>query len=118
MNTLQDRTAVQILSHRVQSLEKALEGCREAGRQLSAQLLAVMDAQEKMGNPVKIRVPAVIKGNRCRSKLATYARFQLWRVMFENGMTEYEIANEYGVDRTSIRNARKQEWLPDYMRRK
>ena len=117
MNTLQDKTAVQILSHRVQSLEKALEGCREAGRQLSAQLLAVMDAQEKMGNPVKIRVPDEIRKDRSRGKHAINRRFAIWRVMYENGMTESEISEQYGVDRHAIRNARLRGWRSGWARK-
>ena len=111
MNTLtEQKTAVQILSHRVQSLEKALEGCREAGRQLSAQLLSLMDAQEKMGNPVKIRVPDETRKDRSRGKHAINRRFAIWRVMYENGMTESEISEQYNVDRNAIRNARLRGW--------
>jgi len=111
MNTLQEqRTAVQILSNRVQSLEKALDGCREAGRNLAAQLLCLMDAQEKMGNPVKIKVPSEIREDRSRGKHAVNRRFAIWRVMYENGMTETEISEHYGVDRQAIRNARMRGW--------
>ena len=111
MNTLtEQRTAVQILSSRVHALEKSLANCREAGRRLSAQLLCLMDAQEKMGNPVKIKIPGEIRKDRSRGKHAVNRRFAIWRVMYENGMTEAEISEHYGVDRQAIRNARMRGW--------
>ena len=118
MNTLtEQKTAVQILSSRVHALEKSLANCREAGRRLSAQLLCLMDAQEKMGNPVKIKIPSEIRRDRSRGKHAINRRFAIWRVMWENGMTETEISREYGVERHSISNARMRGWKSGWTRR-
>ena len=118
MNTLtEQKTAVQILSSRVHALEKSLANCREASRKMAAQLLCVMDAQEKMGNPVKIRVPDEIKKDRCRDKHAINRRFAIWRVMYENGMTESEISEQYNVDRNAIRNARLRGWRSGWARK-
>ena len=117
MNTLtEQKTAVQILSSRVHALEKSLANCREASRKMAAQLLCVMDAQEKMGNPVKIRVPDEIRKDRCRDKHAINRRFAIWRVMWENGMTDSEISKEYGVDRHAVQNARLRGWKSAYSR--
>ena len=114
MNTLTEQTAVQILSSRVQTLEKALENCRKASSNLAAQLLCVMDAQEKMGHQVKIRIPEQVRRERTRDKYSVTRRFAIWHVMHENGMTDAEVAKAYGVDRGAVYNARMRGWKSGY----
>ena len=103
------RSAVTILSDRVRSLEKQLAACREAGRRLSAQLLTMMDEQSAMKAAGKIRIPKGID-NRSRLPNAVQYRYNIMRIMFENGMTEREIANELGVDRRGVYHARRNNW--------
>ena len=103
------KTSINILSDRVRSLEKQLAACREAGRRLSAQLLTMMDEQSAMKAAGKIRIP---KGIDKKSRLphAVQYRYNIMRIMFENGMTEREIANELGVDRRGVYHARRNNW--------
>ena len=103
------RSAVTILSDRVRSLEKQLATCREAGRRLSAQLLTMMDEQSAMKAAGKIRIPKGID-NRSRLPHAVQYRYNIMRIMFENGMTEREISNELGVDRRGVYHARRRGW--------
>ena len=103
------RSAVTILSDRVRSLEKQLANCREAGRRLSAQLLTMMDEQAAMKAAGRIRIPKGID-NRSRLPHAVQYRYNIMRIMWENGMTEAEIANELGVDRRGVYHARRRGW--------
>ena len=113
LKTLEDaqvqKTSINILSDRVRSLEKQLAACREAGRRLSAQLLTMMDEQAAMKAAGRIRIP---KGIDKKSRLphAVQYRYNIMRIMFENGMTEREIANELGVDRRGVYHARRRGW--------
>ena len=113
LKTLEDnqtqRSAVTILSDRVRSLEKQLANCREAGRRLSAQLLTMMDEQAAMKAAGRIRIPKDID-NRSRLPHAVQYRYNIMRIMWENGMTEAEIANELGVDRRGVYHARRSGW--------
>ena len=113
LKTLEDaqvqKTSINILSDRVRSLEKQLATCREAGRRLSAQLLTMMDEQAAMKAAGKIRIPKGID-NRSRLPHAVQYRYNIMRIMFENGMTEREIANELGVDRRGVYHARRRGW--------
>ena len=113
LKTLEDaqvqKTSINILSDRVRSLEKQLAACREAGRRLSAQLLTMMDEQSAMKAAGKIRIPKGID-NRSRLPHAVQYRYNIMRIMFENGMTEREIANELGVDRRGVYHARRNNW--------
>ena len=110
LKTLEDaqiqKTSINILSDRVRSLEKQLATCREAGRRLSAQLLTMMDEQSAMKAAGRIRIPKDID-NRSRLPHAVQYRYNIMRIMFENGMTEREIANELGVDRSGVYHARR-----------
>ena len=113
LKTLEDaqvqRTSITILSDRVRSLEKQLATCREAGRRLSAQLLTMMDEQAAMKAAGRIRIPKGID-NRSRLPSAVQYRYNIMRIMWENGMTEREIANELGVDRRGVYHARRSGW--------
>ena len=104
-----DKSAVTILSDRVRTLEKQLSNCREAGRRLSAQLLVMMDEQAAMKAAGRIRIPKGID-NKSRLPSAVQYRYNIMRIMFENGMTEREIANELGVDRRGVYHARRSGW--------
>ena len=104
-----DKSAVTILSDRVRTLEKQLSNCREAGRRLSAQLLVMMDEQAAMKAAGRIRIPKGID-NKSRLPNAVQYRYNIMRIMWENGMTEREIANELGVDRRGVYHARKRGW--------
>jgi len=103
------RSAVTILSDRVRHLEKQLANCRESGRRLSAQLLVMMDEQAAMKAAGRIRIPKDID-NRSRLPHAVQYRYNIMRIMWENGMTEAEIANELGVDRRGVYHARRRGW--------
>ena len=113
LKTLEDaqvqKTSINILSDRVRSLEKQLANCREAGRRLSAQLLTMMDEQAAMKAAGRIRIPEGID-NRSRLPNAVQYRYNIMRIMWENGMTEAEIANELGVDRRGVYHARRRGW--------
>ena len=113
LKTLEDnqaqRSAVSILSDRVRHLEKQLANCRESGRRLSAQLLTMMDEQAAMKAAGRIRIPKDID-NRSRLPHAVQYRYNIMRIMWENGMTEAEIANELGVDRRGVYHARRRGW--------
>jgi len=113
LKTLEDaqvqKTSINILSDRVRSLEKQLAPCREAGRRLSAQLLTMMDEQAAMKAAGRIRIPKDID-NRSRLPHAVQYRYNIMRIMWENGMTEAEIANELGVDRRGVYHARRRGW--------
>lgn len=113
LKTLEDnqpeRSAVTILSDKVRLLEGQLANCREAGRRLSAQLLTMMDEQAAMKAAGRIRIPKGID-NRSRLPSAVQYRYNIMRIMFENGMTEREIANELGVDRRGVYHARRNNW--------
>ena len=113
LKTLEDaqvqKTSINILSDRVRSLEKQLANCREASRRLSAQLLVMMDEQAAMKAAGRIRIPKDID-NRSRLPHAVQYRYNIMRIMWENGMTEAEIANELGVDRRGVYHARRRGW--------
>jgi hypothetical protein len=120
LKTLEDKqaekTAVGVLSERVRSLEKQLENCREAGRRLSAQLLAIMDEQSILKAAGKIRIPKGISP-RSRHPKAVQYRYNIMRIMSENGMTDNEIAKEFGVDRRAAYHARKSGWKSKHAER-
>lgn len=109
MNTLQgqEKTAIQILASRVHELEKSLAGCREAGRRLSAMLLDYMNQEAK--RPY-IRVPRDIKRKGGNGPAAVQARYDVWRILSTNGMSDYDIEKECGVNRGSVDYARKNGW--------
>ena len=120
LKTLEDnqtnKSAVTILSDRVRTLEKQLSNCREAGRRLSAQLLVMMDEQAAMKAAGRIRIPKGID-NKSRLPNAVQYRYNIMRIMFENGMTEREIANELGVDRRGVYHARMNGWKSKHAER-
>lgn len=113
LKTLEDtqaqRSAVNILSDKVRDLERKLASCREAGRKLSAQLLAMMDEQASMKAAGRIRIPKGVTGKSHLPHAVQY-RYNIMRVMSENGMTDTEIANELGVARRGVYHARMRGW--------
>ena len=103
------RSAVSILSDRVRHLEKQLSNCREASRNISTQLLAMMNEQLAMKAAGRIRVPREII-SKSRVPHAVQYKYSIMRIMHENGMTETDIARQLGIERRGVYHARKNNW--------
>lgn len=105
--TEQEKTAVQILSSRVHALEHHLNNCREASSRLSGMLIDYMNKESR--NPY-IRVPREIRKRKGNTPSKVQARYDIWRILSENGMSDFDIAKECGANRNAINYARQNKW--------
>ena len=115
MNTLQEQTAVQILSSRVHALEKSLANCREAGKKLSAMLIDYMNSESRKQTPY-IRVPKDLARRKGNTPHMVQARYDIMRILSTNGMSDQDIENELGINSAAVYYARKNGWKAKHLR--
>ena len=117
MNTLLERekTAVQILSSRVHSLEKSIANCREACRKLSSMLLDYMNYEASKQTPY-IRVPKDLARRKSNSPHQVQARYDIMRILSVNGMSDQDIEKELGINSAAVYYARKNGWKAKHLK--
>lgn len=93
---------VNVLTARVNSIEKQLRDCQRENMALAGQMRSMMNIKPQA---IKFNAPDGMVGRQ-----ATQARWSMWKVMHESGKKNREIAREFGVSHKAVCYARQMNW--------